>query len=499
DDDSQPRPTPDQHRNLAQALLTTAANLNMEVDHLARQPPTGDGQTGSEDWQQQRTEMETELARLREANAHQRTQLADYHRVHNKNKASHELLESRVQELLKRWSDDVANRDQQLRIRSVHRFWNWLGKTCALVNPKSVTVLSTPEREKCGPTGSVFKRRRRPSKRAKSTPVSPKLQPSGNEFKLISKNPTTSITQHPSVQSVPGFTQEMLDVYEEVRATKPWERYRRVGSILPDRDGPEGQHVRRFNSSVATFWDRYGQQLWERTYAPFGKANQVFNLHVELQLLINNTDYDDTLVHFLCFPHPAWPVLSLNPPTPKKILAGDPGRSAIVMDYWVNRSVRFWPEVPPIPHSRKAGNEVWYRGLGDSVAYLAQRKIRTFMANQARKKGIVDAVSMIRRLATVSRNFFDAGCPWRDEPYPFVSVTFPDDLLSCEWTNEVIAPRTTYSWNDQIANVAFWKDSPLRRAPMMDILDLDNSDSEEKDDDPNYSASEGGDGHNDEN
>ncbi|RHZ29861.1 hypothetical protein DYB37_011741 [Aphanomyces astaci] len=170
------------------------------------------------------------------------------------------------------------------------------------------------------------------------------------------------------------------------------------------------------------------------------------------------------------------------------------------MDYWVNRSVRFWPKVPPIPHSRKAGKEVWYRGLGDSVAYLAQRKIRTFMANQARKKGIVDAVSMIRRLATVSRNFIDAGCPWRDEPYPFVSVTFPDDLLSREWTNEVIAPRTTYSWNGQIANVAFWKDPPLRRAPMMDILDLDNSDSdsEEKDDDPNYSASEGDDGHNDE-
>ncbi|ETV66698.1 hypothetical protein H257_16908 [Aphanomyces astaci] len=405
--------------NLAQALLTTAANLNMEVDHLTRQPPTGDGQTGSEDWQQQRTEMETELARLRETNAHQRTQLADYHRVYNENKASHELLESRVQELLKRWSNDVANRDQQLRIRSVHRFWNWLGKTCAMVNPKSVTVLCeaysvllregaptapqtndivkippftakasapvyapaqsrplTPQPSR--PNGKSAAEREvsssgagddgRPSKRAKSTPVSPKLKPSGNEFKRISKNPRTSLSQHPSVQSVPGFTQEMLDVYEEVRATKLWERYRRVGSILPDRDGPEGQHVRRFNTSVATFWDRYGQQLWERTYAPFGNANhleplfhQVFNLHVELQLLINNTDYDDTLVHFLCFPHPAWPVLSLNPPTPKKILAGDPGWSAIVMDYWVNRSVRFWPEVPPIPHSGKTGNEVWYR------------------------------------------------------------------------------------------------------------------------------------------
>ncbi|KAF0715737.1 hypothetical protein AaE_011262 [Aphanomyces astaci] len=441
--------------------------------------------------------METELARLREANAHQRTQLADYHRVHNKNKASHELLESRVQELLKRWSDDVANRDQQLRIRSVHRFWNWVGKTCALVNPKNVTVLceaysvllregrvpitvmqrlraahgiqistgaptapQTNDIVKIPPfTTKAFapvyvpiKYQALPStneiegraigagavtaidtaaitclqaapattdapRRAKSTPVSPKLQPSGNEFKRISKNPRISLTQHPSVQSVPGFTQEMLDVYEEVRATKPWERYRRVGSILPDRDGPEGQHVRRFNTSVATFWDRYGQQLWERTYAPFG-------------LLINNTDYDDTLVHFLCFPHPAWPVLSLNPPTPKKILAGDPGRSAIVMDYWVNRSVRFWPKVPPIPHSRKAGKEVWYRGLGDSVAYLAQRKIRTFMANQARKK-----------------------------------VTFPDDLLSRESTNEVIAPRTTYSWNGQIANVAFWKDPPCGAPP----------------------------------
>ncbi|ETV65028.1 hypothetical protein H257_18181 [Aphanomyces astaci] len=254
----------------------------------------------------------------------------------------------------------------------------------------------------------------------------------------------------------------MLDVYEEVRATKLWERYRRVGSILPDRDGPEGQHVRRFNTSVATFWDRYGQQLWERTYAPFGNANhleplfhQVFNLHVELQLLINNTDYDDTLVHFLCFPHPAWPVLSLNPPTPKKILAGDPGWSAIVMDYWVNRSVRFWPEVPPIPHSGKTGNEVWYR-LGR----------------------LYRGTSSTRGAHGVTNH----------------------DLLSREWTNEVIAPRTTYSWNGQIANVAFWKDSPLRRAPMMDILDLDNSDSDskEKDDAPNYSASEGDDGYNDE-
>ncbi|ETV65029.1 hypothetical protein H257_18182 [Aphanomyces astaci] len=228
--------------NLAQALLTTAANLNMEVDHLTRQPPTGDGQTGSEDWQQQRTEMETELARLRETNAHQRTQLADYHRVYNENKASHELLESRVQELLKRWSNDVANRDQQLRIRSVHRFWNWLGKTCAMVNPKSVTVLCeaysvllregaptapqtndivkippftakasapvyvlikyqalpstneiegraigagavtaldtaaiTPEREKCGRTGSVFKRRRRRRTPLEESKIHPRI------------------------------------------------------------------------------------------------------------------------------------------------------------------------------------------------------------------------------------------------------------------------------------------------------------------------------------
>ncbi|ETV69635.1 hypothetical protein H257_14658 [Aphanomyces astaci] len=322
----------------------------------------------------------------------------------------------------------------------------------------------------------------RPSMRAKSTPVSSETSAFGQRVQAYFKEP------------------ENLPQYER----------RSPGNAISGSDQfsqTEGQHVRRFNTSVATFWDRYGQQLWKRTYAPFGNSNrldplfhQVFNLHVELQLLINNIDYDDTLVQFLCFPHPAWPVLSLNPPTPKKILAGDPGRSAIVMNYWVNPSVRFWPEAPPIPHLRKAGNEVWYRGLGDSVAYLAQRKIRTFMANQARKKGIVDAVSMIRRLATVSRNFIDAGRPWRNEPYPFVSVTFPDDLLSREWTNEVIAPRTTYSWNGQIANVVFWKDSPLLRAPMMDILDLDNSDSdsEEKDDDPNYSASEGDDGHNDE-
>ncbi|ETV73088.1 hypothetical protein H257_11913 [Aphanomyces astaci] len=152
----------------------------------------------------------------------------------------------------------------------------------------------------------------RPSKRAKSTPASPKLQPSGNEFKRIPKNPRTSLSQLPPVQSVPG---EMLDVCEEVRVTKPWERYRRAGSILLDQDGREGQHEPQFHNSVATFWDRYGQQLWEQTYAPFGNPNhldplfhQVFNLHVKLQRLINNTDYDDTHAHFLCFPHPPWSV-----------------------------------------------------------------------------------------------------------------------------------------------------------------------------------------------
>ncbi|RHY01759.1 hypothetical protein DYB25_011357 [Aphanomyces astaci] len=315
--------------NPAQALLTSAANLNMEIDHLTRQTPAGDGQ---EDLQQQRTEMETELVRLREENAHQRTQLAVYHRVHNENKTSHELLESRVQELLTKWSDNRANRDQQLRIRAVHRFWNWLDKTCALVNSKSVAVLCETygvlSREGRVPT-TVMQRLRaahgihittgaptapQTNDIVKIPPFTAKASapPSGNEFKRIPKNPRTSLSQLPPVQSVPG---EMLDVCEEVRVTKPWERYRRAGSILLDQDGPEGQHQPQFHNSVATFWGRYGQQLWEQTYAPFGNANhldplfhQVFNLHVKLQRLINNTDYDDTLVHFLCFTHQAWSV-----------------------------------------------------------------------------------------------------------------------------------------------------------------------------------------------
>ncbi|RQM27901.1 hypothetical protein B5M09_012507 [Aphanomyces astaci] len=289
-------------------------------------------------WPLKKPLRKTEQVRLREENAHQRTQLAVYHRVHNENKTSHEVLESRVQELLTKWSNNRANRDQQLRIRAVHRFWNWLDKTWALVNSIRVAVLCETygvlSREGRVPT-TVMQRLRDANGIHITTgaPIAPQTNdivkippftakasapPSGNEFKRIPKNPRTSLSQLPPVQSVPG---EMLDVCEEVRVTKPWERYRRAGSILLDQDGREGQHEPQFHNSVATFWDRYGQQLWEQTYAPFGNPNhldplfhQVFNLHVKLQRLINNTDYDDTHAHFLCFPHPPWSVYYVDLP-----------------------------------------------------------------------------------------------------------------------------------------------------------------------------------------
>ncbi|ETV78651.1 hypothetical protein H257_08142 [Aphanomyces astaci] len=99
----------------------------------------------------------------------------------------------------------------------------------------------------------------------------------------------------------------------------------------------------------------------------------VVYLYAELQLLMGNTDYGNSLVHFLCFPHPAWPILTLKPPTPCVILAEDPKRNHIVADYWLKESVRLWPDVPSVPHPSEPGSVVYTHDLGATAAYVATR------------------------------------------------------------------------------------------------------------------------------
>ncbi|RHY80722.1 hypothetical protein DYB35_011106 [Aphanomyces astaci] len=182
---------------------------------------------------------------------------------------------------------------------------------------------------------------------------------------------------------------------------------------------------------------------------------------------MDNTDYSNSLVHFMCFPHPAWPILTLKPPTPRAILAGDPKRNHIVADYWLKQSICLWPDVPSVPHPSEPG---------------IQCKL---------KSGKLDASSMLASLAATTKTFVDKNCPWRTEPYPFVSVQFAVDKLDHSWTNRVVALATTYTWDGKTAKVVFWNKSPLRAAKAAKIITLDSGDDDENDaDDPDCSKND---------
>ncbi|RHY67928.1 hypothetical protein DYB30_007678 [Aphanomyces astaci] len=195
------------------------------------------------------------------------------------------------------------------------------------------------------------------------------LKTAVDEESRPTKKLKTAMIPTKRVRTDDSFPQSLLDIYDQVHKTKPWTRYLRAGSILPDCDG-----LNAFNDTVRKFWRLYGQKLWERSYSPYSTnqldslIRQVMYLYTELQLLMDNTDYSNSLVHFMCFPHPAWPILTLKPPTPRAILAGDPKRNHIVADYWLKQSICLWPDVPSVPHPSEPGSVVYTHDLMATVA-----------------------------------------------------------------------------------------------------------------------------------
>ncbi|ETV68596.1 hypothetical protein H257_15571 [Aphanomyces astaci] len=115
-----------------------------------------------------------------------------------------------------------------------------------------------------------------------------------------------------------------------------------------------------------------------------------------------------------------------------------------------------------------------------TVAQLATRTAHP--AVQCKLKcGKLDASSMLASLAATTKTFVDKNCPWRTEPYPFVSVQFADDKLGYSWTNRVVAPATTHTWDGKTAKMAFWNQSPLRAVKAGKINTLDSGDDDEND------------------
>ncbi|RHY52233.1 hypothetical protein DYB38_005316 [Aphanomyces astaci] len=231
--------------------------------------------------------------------------------------------------------------------------------------------------------------------------------------------------------------------------------------------------LRKFRRYFFSQWLPYNRAYGgpdDRTYSPYSTnpldslIRQVVYLYTELQLLMDKTDYGNSLVHFLFFPHPAWPILTLKPPTQRAILAGDPKRSHIVADYWLKQSVRFRSDVLSVPHPSEPGSVVYTHDLGATVAYVA-----TLTAHPA-------VQCKLKKLT---------------EPYPFVSVQFADDKLGHSWTNGVVAPATTYTWDGETAKEAVWNQSPLRAAKAAKVITIDSGDDDKNDThDPDYSENE---------
>ncbi|RHZ31323.1 hypothetical protein DYB26_001382, partial [Aphanomyces astaci] len=210
-------------------------------------------------------------------------------------------------------------------------------------------------------------------------------------------------------------------------------------------------HVTRLNDAVRKFWCLYRQKLWERTYSLYSTnpldslIRQVMYLYAELQLLMDNTGYGNSLY--------------VSGPTfrPCRIQA-NPAASCIHTT-WGQQ----WPTSQRAPPTQQSSVSSWN----------------------------LDASSMLASLAATTKTFVDKNCPWRTEPYPFVSVQFTDDKLDHSWTNRVVALATTYTWDGKTAKVVFWNKSPLRAAKAAKIITLDSGDDDENDaDDPDCSKND---------
>ncbi|KAH9092211.1 hypothetical protein LEN26_018608 [Aphanomyces euteiches] len=218
--------------------------------------------------------------------------------------------------------------------------------------------------------------------------------------------------------------------------------------------------------------DKADNKAWERI------VYQATHLVVELQILIDHSDFDDDLICFLCFPHPAWPQLFHNPIALSDI-SGLVSLEAAT-EYLSSEYSKYWPKVPNMRPDRKSRS--WSYALGSTFAFNVYDETGKFKYDPDTD---LDRVCQILiRINKVAQEFVKDGAEFDpDRRFPLVTVRPKSDPdFPEQWLGGKEYPKTLYQWSGE-ADADFWTNPP-------DASKLENPPDHEEDQDQSASLSE---------
>ncbi|KAF0721970.1 hypothetical protein Ae201684_018792 [Aphanomyces euteiches] len=239
--------------------------------------------------------------------------------------------------------------------------------------------------------------------------------------------------------------------------------------------------------------DKADGKAWERI------VYQATHLVVELQILIDHSDFDDDLIRFLCFPHPAWPQL-FHKPMALSDIAGLVSTEAAT-EYLSSEYSKFWPKVPNMRPERKSRS--WSYALGSTFAVVAKKKPGSSQVKALARRlfNVYDrtgefkydpdtdfdrVTQVLTRINEVAQEFVKNGAKFEpDRRFTLVTVRPKSDPdFPKQWFGGKEYPKTVYQWSGE-DDVPFWTDPP-------DASKLENPPHDEEDQDQSASPSEAG-------
>ncbi|KAG9402783.1 hypothetical protein AC1031_006332 [Aphanomyces cochlioides] len=283
---------------------------------------------------------------------------------------------------------------------------------------------------------------------------------------------------------------EIREIYATVVRAKPWRRYQSaVGSFLPDIPDSPPSHPRHaasvanFNTALSEFWQRCAEDVWVRMFMTTAKTDTKAWERL-LYILINNSDFKEDLIRFLCHPHPAWPQVFKNPIN--LMVMGKQQSTEVAVNYLLSQSSKFWPHVPLKSWSYPLGSTfalLRNKTPGKSVSQVVAKRIFESdpeIYGKFDKSDLAGHVSItkeaIESVCKVAADYVDEpGYAFKPETIlPFVTVrpkSEPD--MPEQWFRKRFYPNTSYFW-DGVSHASFWEVQP-------DVSRIEESGSDEDD------------------
>ncbi|CAK4431274.1 unnamed protein product [Aphanomyces euteiches] len=189
--------------------------------------------------------------------------------------------------------------------------------------------------------------------------------------------------------------------------------------------------------------DKADGKAWERI------VYRATHLVVELQILIDHSDFDDDLIRFLCFPHPAWPQL-FHKPIALSDIAGLVSTEAAT-EYLSSEYSKFWPKVPnmrpELVAKKKPGSS--------QVKALARRLFNVYdRTGEFKYDPDTDfdrVTQVLTRINEVAQKFVKNGAKFEpDRRFPLVTVRPKSDPdFPEQWFGGKEYPETVYQWSGE--------------------------------------------------